>query len=144
MAAGGWRGCPSVSQVAPQLIVEAVERAVLLPVTEVSLHRLSRWKIVGQGSPLAAGAVDVQQSVDDLTAFALGGAATRFGCRDESFDLNPLRIGQVAGVRLSCVHVRLLLQLPGRLSQRALSRNVTLTVSRNARSISIGTEETFR
>ena len=76
---------------------------------------------MGQGARLAAGAVDVQQGVDDLTPLVLGGAAARLGGPDESLDLGPLAVGQVAGVVASSVHARSPMQLQCRLSQHALS-----------------------
>jgi hypothetical protein len=60
---------------------------------------------------MAAGAVDVQQGVDDLATFILGGPASGFRGRDETFDLGPFPVVQVARVGVSCVHAQSSVQL---------------------------------
>jgi len=52
-----------------------------------------------QGAPLAAGAFEVQQSVDDLAPRNAGAAAGALGLRQQGRQHRPLRIGQVRGVR---------------------------------------------
>jgi len=59
---------------------------------------------VGEHPPLAAGADDVEQGVDDLPAVVLGRPAARLGGGDESRDLGPLGLGQVGQVGLASVH----------------------------------------
>src|SRR6185437_16308704 len=71
-------------EVAPQLVVQPVEGAVLLPGAEVPVHAVPGREVVGQGAPLAAGAVDVEQGVDDLAPRVFGGSAARLGRRDEA------------------------------------------------------------
>ncbi len=50
--------------------MDAVQRAVLGPAAEVVVHRAARWKIPGQRAPLAAGAEDVHQAIDDVAVVA--------------------------------------------------------------------------
>jgi hypothetical protein len=55
---------------------------------------------VGQHVPLAAGAVEVQERVEDLAGGDRPGPAARLGRGQDWLDLLPLGVGQVGGVGL--------------------------------------------
>lgn len=95
-----------LAEVAPQLVEESVDGAVLLPRHEVPVDDLPGRQFVRHRPPLAAGAGDVEEGVDDLAPLVLGRSAALLGSRDESGDLGPLRPGQIAGIGLSRVQAR--------------------------------------
>lgn len=73
------------------------EGAIILPLLEIPLHRPYGRKVVRNSSPLAAGAVYVEQCVEYLSIRMFSG--TTFG--KEGCNLLPLCIRKVAWVSLS-------------------------------------------
>src|SRR5208282_5042804 len=65
---GGWarfaRGGRATSHV--KRVVDAIERAVPAPQIEIIVDRRARWQVLGDRPPLAAGAQDIHQAVDDF------------------------------------------------------------------------------
>src|ERR1700712_2116645 len=96
----GWAGF-AVSQLAAfniKRVVDAIERAVVGPAAEVVVHRAARRQILRQRSPLAAGAQEVHQTVDNSALVDRALVAAAFGGWDQRLDPVPLIVGQVAGI----------------------------------------------
>src|ERR1700712_1912196 len=96
----GWAGF-AVSQLAAlniKRVVDAIERAVVGPAAEIVVHRAARRQILRQRSPLAAGAQDVHQTVDNSALVDRALVAAAFGGWDQRLDPVPLVVGQVAGI----------------------------------------------
>ena len=79
-------------------VVDPVQRPVPAPAVEVAPDGAPGREVRRQIAPLAAGAEDVQNGVEDVPLVGLAGpAATGFG-RDVGLDEGPLGVGEVAGV----------------------------------------------
>src|SRR5262249_35253188 len=99
--AGGARRALAAGLLADLLAEGAVETlpgAVVSPLAEVVVGGGPGAVALGQGGPLAAGAVDVQDGVDDVVQVDLPGAAAGLGRREQRRDAGELGVGQVAGV----------------------------------------------
>ena len=46
--------------------MDAIQRPIVGPTTEVVIHGAFRRQVLGQGTPLASGAEDVHHTIDDL------------------------------------------------------------------------------
>ncbi len=78
--------------------MDAIERAVVGPAAEIVVHRAARRQILRQRSPLAAGAQEVHQTVDNSALVDRALVAAAFGGWDQRLDPVPLIVGQVAGI----------------------------------------------
>ena len=81
--------------------MDAIERAVATPAVEVIVKRRTRRQVLRDGAPLAAGAEDVHQAVDDLALIDMTAVAAAFGRRNERLDMRPFRFGQIAWITQS-------------------------------------------
>src|SRR5262249_31450639 len=82
-----------------QPVVGGPQGAVVPPGVEVAPDGALGREVVGQVAPLAAGAQQVQDGVQDVTHRRLAGAASGVH-GDQGLDQGPLLVGQVAGVSL--------------------------------------------
>ena len=73
--------------------MNAVERAVPTPQIKVVVQRRARRQVFGDRSPLAAGAQDVHQSVDDRAQVHRPLVAPALGGRNARRDQSPLLVG---------------------------------------------------
>ena len=80
-------------------MMDAIQRAVPVPQAEVIMHGASGRQILGQRTPLAAGAQNVHHAVDHLADSDAPFAAAGLARRDQRLDMRPFRIGQVAEIR---------------------------------------------
>jgi hypothetical protein len=78
-------------------VVDRVQRAVVPPLIEVSPDGALGREILGEVAPLAAGAKDVEDGVNDVPRVSLAGSASGVN-RDMRLDQAPLLVGDVAGV----------------------------------------------
>ena len=79
-------------------MVKPVECAVVLPATEVMVHRAAWWQVLRNRAPLTSGAQHIHQAVQDLTDIDSPLVATSFGARDIRLGQPPLLVSQVAWV----------------------------------------------
>src|SRR6516162_4051668 len=102
--------------VGPQDVVDLLPQAPVPPGVEVIGNGLPRREVVGEHPPGAAAAGQVEGGVDDL-AQGVGagpaGAGARLG--EQVFDVDPLQVGQIAGVTHPCFHAG---SLPARRTRR--------------------------
>jgi hypothetical protein len=77
--------------------VQAVEHAVAVPAHEPAVHRAARRQVFGQSPPLAAGAQNVENCIEDLSQ-ALRRRARLRAADEKGLRQIPFRIGQVAWV----------------------------------------------
>ena len=78
--------------------MDPVQRPIPTPLVEVAPDGALGREIDGQIAPLAAGAEDVEDGVEDVPHVCLAGpTAAGFG-RHVGLDQGPLRVGDVAGV----------------------------------------------
>lgn len=107
--------------------------AIVLPAHEVSVDRAAGRQVFWQGRPLAAGAQDIHQRVDDLAHVDCALVATSLGRRDQGLDQRPLRVRQVARVaQLAAVIPTAVLCRPHAQALASWSKpNKTTTNSRN-------------
>ena len=78
--------------------VDALERAVPTPKVEVIVKRGTRRQVLRDGAPLAAGAEDVHQAVDDLAHVDMTSVAAAPGRRNERLDMRPFLVGKIARI----------------------------------------------
>ena len=78
-------------------VVDGVQGAVVPPLVEVPPDGALGRKVLGKVTPLAAGAEDVEDGVEDVAGVGLAGTATGVD-RDVGLDQGPLLVGDVAGV----------------------------------------------
>lgn len=79
-------------------MVDAIERAVVIPAPQVVVHRAARRQVLRQGSPLTAGAEDVHHPIDHRTHIDRPLVATLLRRRDQRVDERPFLVGQVTRV----------------------------------------------
>src|SRR5271165_2888729 len=79
-------------------LVDALERAVPTPKVEVIVEGRARRQILRDGAPLAAGAENVHEAVDNLAYVDVALVAAAFGRRNQRFDMPPLGVGQIARI----------------------------------------------
>ena len=80
-----------------------VEGSILPPLVEVAPDGALGWQVSGQVPPLAPGAEDLEDGVDDVPHVGLAGPSAGANRRDVRLDQGPLGIGDVAGV-VVCSH----------------------------------------
>ena len=90
---------------ATEKVVDRIERAVASPLVEVTPDGAFGREVLGQVTPLTAGAEKVENGVDDLSQVGLAGPSAGMD-GEMGFDQNPLCIADVAGIGL-CSHVAL-------------------------------------
>ena len=79
--------------------MDGVEGAVVPPLVEVAPDGALGREVLGQVAPLAAGAQDVEDGIDDVAQVGLAGPPAGVD-GDVRLDQGPLRVGDVAGVGL--------------------------------------------
>src|SRR5271165_7046244 len=79
-------------------LVDALERAVPTPKVEVIVEGRARRQILRDGAPLAAGAENVHEAVDNLAYVDVALVAAAFSRRNQRFDMPPLGVGQIARI----------------------------------------------
>ncbi len=67
--------------------MDALERAVPTPKVEVIVEGRARRQILRDGAPLAAGAENVHEAVDNLAYVDVALVAAAFGRRNQRFDM---------------------------------------------------------
>lgn len=87
--------------------MNAIEYAVSAPFPEIIVDRGVRREILRQLPPLAAGAIDIANGVEDLAHVGLAVASARARRRDHRRDDRPLLIADVAGIATTARPVRL-------------------------------------
>ena len=73
----------------------------IAPGAEVTPHRGPRWKLMGQGPPLASSAVQIQNGIDHFAHIGGSGTSSCFGRRDQQFEDPPLVLGHITGIASS-------------------------------------------
>src|SRR5262249_27223211 len=100
---GPWRvGLLRRPDLGAEPVVDDVEGAVVAPVVEVTPDGAFGRQVLGQVTPLAACAQDVEDGIDYVAQVGLARVTVRVD-RQVRFDQGPLGVGYVAGVRL-CSH----------------------------------------
>src|SRR5208283_849626 len=79
-------------------VVDAIERAVPAPQIEIIVDRRARWQVLGDRPPLAAGAQDIHQAVDDFAHVHRPPVAAALGQRNERLHQRPFLVRQVARI----------------------------------------------
>ena len=88
-----------------------VEGAVVPPLVEVAPDGALGREVLGQVAPLAAGAQDVEDGIDDVAQVGLAGPAAGVD-GDVRLDQGPLRVGHVAGILMCFSSQRLMESTP--------------------------------
>src|SRR5215212_4852673 len=79
-------------------VVNAAERAVVVPSVEVVVQGAARRQILGDRGPLAARAQDIHEAVGHLAQVDRPLVAAALGGRDQRGDQRPFLVGQVTWV----------------------------------------------
>ena len=79
-------------------LMDAVERAVPAPQIEIIVDRRARRQVLGDRPPLAAGAQNIHQAVDDFAHVHRPPVAAALPRRDERLRQRPFLVGQVARI----------------------------------------------
>ena len=79
-------------------LVNSLQRSVPTPKMEVIVERRARRQVLRDGAPLAAGAEDVHEAVDDLAHVDMTSIAAALGRRNQRLDMRPFGVGQIARV----------------------------------------------
>src|SRR4051812_47824965 len=109
-------------------MVDAPERAVVVPAAKVAIDRAARGQVLGERGPLTACAQDIHHAVDHLSHIHGPLVAATLGRRDQRGNQRPFRVGYitriaqraavVAGTVLSRPHAKsIAAQPPTRKSQ---------------------------
>src|SRR5207247_6911747 len=85
-----------LARLVAQGVVDPLPGAVLAPLAEVVVGGGPGAVVLGQGAPLAAGAVDVEDGVHDVVEVDLAGPPARLGRREQGLKEGKLLVGQVA------------------------------------------------
>ena len=102
----GLRSCGD-AHLDPQAIVELFPQAVPAPGAEVIEDGGLGWNVLGQHAPLAPGAVEREDGVEDGSARVLDGPPAGLGLGNERLKALPSEIGEVTGIGLRWVHPKL-------------------------------------
>ena len=78
--------------------MDPIERAVPTPQIEIFVQGRARRQVLGDRPPLAAGAQDVHQPVDDLAQVHRALVAAALSWRDAGLDQSPLLVGHVTRI----------------------------------------------
>ena len=87
-----------------QGLVEPLPQSDPAPRREVFEDRGPRREVIGQQPPLAAGAVEIEDGVEDHPAWMFDRSSARFGLRNPRLDNLPFLVGEITGVTLGWVH----------------------------------------
>src|SRR3982751_4212256 len=79
-------------------VVNAAERAVVVPSVEVVVQGAARRQVLGDRGPLAARAQDIHETVGHLAQVDRPLVPAALGGRDQRGDQRPFRVGQVTWV----------------------------------------------
>ena len=89
------RGFPALRV---ERLVNSLKRSVPTPKIEVIVERRARRQVLRDGAPLAAGAEDVHEAVDDLAHLDMTSIAAALSRRNQRLDMRPFGVGQIARV----------------------------------------------
>ena len=78
--------------------MNTAECAVPVPKIEIAEQGALRRQVLRNSPPLAAGAENIKQAVENLAHVDLTPAATPLGRRNQRLDQNPFRVRQIAGI----------------------------------------------
>jgi hypothetical protein len=84
----------------PQGVVDGLQGAVVPPLVEVAPDGALGREVLGQVTPLAPRAEEVEDGIDHIPEVGLAGPPAGVN-RDERLDQGPLLIGDVAGILIS-------------------------------------------
>jgi len=79
-------------------MMDAIERAVMVPATEIAVHRAARRQVLRHRRPLAPCAEYMHASIDDLAHHDRPLVAASPGGWDQRRNDRPFLIGQIAGI----------------------------------------------
>ena len=82
-----------------ETVVDPVQRPISTPLVEVAPDGALGREVLGQVTPLAAGAQDIEHGIDDVAQVGLAWPATGID-GDKGLDQSPLGIGNIAGIGL--------------------------------------------
>jgi hypothetical protein len=102
MTAGGF------APLSAQTVVNTLPSSVQPPVATIGVDRLPRRKIMRQGAPLAPGAQDREDGIDNLSPHGISRASSTFDGRTQWFNNLPFFISQIRWVIGSGVHTTIL------------------------------------
>src|SRR5208337_355331 len=86
------------ADLAAKEVVELLQGPVSSPLVEVTPDGALGWEVHGQIAPLAAGAEDAKDGVEDVPYVGLAGPSAGVDRRDVRLDQGPLCVGDVAGI----------------------------------------------
>src|SRR3954470_6463048 len=124
-------------------VVNALERAVVVPSVEVVVQGAARRQVLGDRGPLAARAQDVHEAVGHLAQVDRPLVAAALGGRDQWGNQRPFRVGQVTWVaQLATVVAPTVLTRPHQRlpPNRAATKEIT-TDSKHSRCSRMDTKE---
>ena len=78
--------------------MDAIERVVPAPEVEIIIHGALGRKVFGKRGPLATGAQNIHQPVDDLAHDDSSLAAAALARRDQRLDELPFLVSQITGI----------------------------------------------
>ena len=99
--AGGGAGVVGLrgrAGLAAERVVDGVQGAVVPPLIEIPPDGAPGRQVNREVAPLAAGAKDVEDGIDDVPHRRLPGPSSGRSGREVRLDQGPLRVGDVAGV----------------------------------------------
>ena len=79
-------------------MVDAIQRPVIIPKIKIIEQRAAWRQVLGDRSPLAAGAQDVHQTVHNFADIHAPPAPTSFGRWDQRADMRPFIVRQITRV----------------------------------------------
>src|ERR1700739_1325468 len=82
-------------------MMDPIQCPIMVPAAEVVIHGAARRQVFRQRRPLATGAQDVHQPVDDLLYVNRSLVAAPLGWRNQRLDEKPLLLSQITGVAQS-------------------------------------------
>ena len=78
--------------------MKAIERPIVTASGQIPVDRATGRQILGDGRPLAAGAEDIENAIDDFTNIDLALVPARLGGWDQRPDQGPFVVRQVARI----------------------------------------------
>jgi hypothetical protein len=79
-------------------MMDAIERSIPTPQIEIVVHRRAWRQILRDRAPLAAGAQDVHQPVDDFPYVDMASIAAAFGRQYQWLDMRPFLVRKVTWI----------------------------------------------
>jgi hypothetical protein len=76
-------------------VMDVLQRAVVVPQTEIVVHRAARGQVFRNLAPLASSAQDAHHAVHHLAHVDASFAAATLGWGCQRLDMLPLRVGQI-------------------------------------------------